>query len=115
MRWTKPNLRGSLYSLLGASAPVSESAMVIRLEHIRQAMLDTLGDSIEDARCAITVRRIRFASDTVALWYLRGDLMAALARLHGEAQARDSIVGVTALFNGLLPGSMTARSTSLSG
>ena len=37
--------------------------MVIRLEHIRQAMLDTLGDSIEDARCAITVRRIRFASD----------------------------------------------------
>ena len=33
---------------------------------------------------------IRYAGDVQGLWFLRGDLMAALASSHGEAAARES-------------------------
>ena len=49
------------------------------------------------------------AGDVQALWYLRGDLMAVLASLHGEAQARTHVQSVTDMFRGLLPRALTAR------
>ncbi len=82
-----------------------------RVEEIRGAMLGLLGD--EGARRhPNVVRRIQFSVDEMALWYARGELMAALADLYGEEAAHRRVSRQTALFKGLLPKSMVARSVS---
>lgn len=109
MRWIKPSLRHSLYSLLGAEPPpVSESTLANRTEDIREAMLGCLGE--EGARQFTQInRRIRYATDLQGLWYLRSELMAALASMHGEVQARHRIGELTALFRGYLPGALAEQ------
>ena len=58
-------------------------------------------------------RRIRYANDIQALWYLRGDLMAALAAQQGEAYARETIQDISDQFQGLLPRGMSTRPSPL--
>lgn len=112
MSWIKPSLRNSLYGLLG-HPQVSESLLDNRMEDIRELMLELLG---ERARHHPQVtRRIRYATDIQALWYLRGDLMAVLAGTHGEAAARHQVRDVTDMFRGVLPGSLTSRPSPLLG
>ncbi len=84
------------------------------MEDIRESMLLLLGDSGFKQFPYVT-RRIRYATDIHALWYLRGDLMAALAAMHGELSARQRIASVTAMFQGLLPNSLTSRPSPLVG
>lgn len=82
-----------------------------RVEQIRGAMLGLLGD--DGARLYPRVaRRIQFSDDEMALWYARGDLMAALADLYGEEAAHRRVTRQTALFKGLVPKAMVARSLS---
>ena len=114
MRWLKPNLRGSIYGLLGNPSPPSESTLENSTEDIREAMLAVLGDTGPKHFPQIT-RRIRYANDIQALWYLRGDLMAALAAMHGEQAARDKIQTITGMFHGLLPGGLASRPSPLVG
>lgn len=115
MRWLKPNLRSSIYGLLAGSPRVpSESVLEDGTEDIRESMLSFLGDSGPKHFPQI-IRRIRYANDIQALWYLRGDLMAALAAIHGEAAARQKIASVTAQFQGLLPGGLNSRPSPLVG
>ncbi len=108
MRWMKPNLRSSLYALLGQSAEPATESVQQRMDTIRSAMLELLGEQgrSDFPACA---RRVRFATDIQALWYCRSDLMGALATLHGEARAREQIEPVTELFRGVLPESLYAR------
>lgn len=113
MRWFKPSLRNSIYGLLGHGQP-TESVLDCRMEDIRESMLELLGDDGARHHPQIT-RRIRYATDIQALWYLRGDLMAVLADVHGEAQARRQVRSVTDMFRGLLPGSLTSRPSPLLG
>jgi hypothetical protein len=113
MRWLKPNLR-SIYGLLGNPPNPTESVLEDGTEDIREAMLDALGDPGSRHFPQVT-RRVRYAGDIQALWYLRGDLMAALASMHGEMVARQKIAGITAQFRGLLPGTMTSRPSPLIG
>lgn len=112
MRWLKPGLRNSIYGLLGNPVAPSDSIMESGTEDIRESMLATLGDSGPRHFPQIT-RRIRYANDIQALWYLRGDLMAALAAVHGEMAAREKLASVTAQFQGLLPGSLHSRPSPL--
>jgi hypothetical protein len=114
MRWLKPSLRSSIYGLLGNPVPPSESVLESGTEDIRESMLTALGDSGPKQFPQIT-RRIRYASDIQALWYLRGDLMAALAAKHGEVEAREKVASVTAMFQGLLPNSLNSRPSPLVG
>jgi hypothetical protein len=115
MRWIKPNLRSSVYSLLGGQpeAP-SESVMESRIEDIRQAMLDSMGEFGEKHFPQIT-RRIRYAGDVQALWYLRGDLMASLSASQGELTARERVGSISIMFEGLLPGGLSTRPSRLTG
>lgn len=109
MRWMKPNLRSSIYALLGHMAdPASTETVQQRMDLIRHAMLDLLGENGQAEHPAFT-RRVRFAADIHALWYARSDLMGALATLHGEARAREQLEPITELFRGLLPDSLYAR------
>jgi len=114
MRWIKPNLRSSIYGLLGTPSPPSESVLEDRTEDIRQAMLDMLGEPGARQFSQVT-RRVRYANDVQALWYLRGDVMAALSAVHGEAEARDRISRLTGMFQGLLPAGLTSRPSPLIG
>jgi hypothetical protein len=114
MRWFKGNLRSSIYGLLGNPASPSDSVMELGTDDIREAMLALLGDAGMKQFANVT-RRIRFANDVQGLWYLRGDLMAALAALHGEAEARQKVLKITHMFNGLLPGSLNSRPSPLMG
>ncbi|MCJ0763225.1 hypothetical protein [Variovorax terrae] len=112
MRWIKPSLRHSVYSLLGGTPPpVSESTLESRTEDIREQMLDSLGQDGARQFTQIT-RRVRYAGDVQALWYLRGELMAALAAMHGEALARDTMGTLTAMFQGLVPEAQGTRRRS---
>ncbi len=110
MRWLKPNLRSSLYALLGHAAEPSEDHVHLAMERIREAMLDLLGEEGQAAYPAF-VRRVRFAADPQALWFARSDLMGALAAQHGEAWARERLESVTVMFSGLLPASLQPRPT----
>jgi hypothetical protein len=114
MRWFKGGLRNSVYGLLGNPAVPSESELEDGTEDIREAMLALLGDSASKEFASVT-RRIRYANDIQALWYLRGDLMAALATTLGESDARQQVQRITEMFQGLLPASLNSRPSPLMG
>lgn len=112
MRWLKPNLRASIYGLLGHPAPPSDSRLENALEDLRESMLDLLGPT-GPKQFPLVIRRIRYATDVQALWYLRGDLLAALAAMHGERAAREQVAEITARFKGLLPAGLHSRPSPL--
>lgn len=114
MRWLKPNLRSSIYGLLGNPVAPSESILESGTEDIRESMLAVLGQNGPKHFPQIT-RRIRYANDIQALWYLRGDLMAALASMHGEMAAREKVASITSQFRGLLPNGLNSRPSPLVG
>jgi hypothetical protein len=114
MRWPKSSLRSSIYGLLGNPVAPSESMLESGTEDIRESMLLVLGEAGSKHFMHVT-RRIRYANDIQALWYLRGDLMAALAAMHGEMAARKTITSITAQFHGLLPNSLSSRASPLVG
>lgn len=112
MQWLHPNLRSTLYALLGHASLPSDTEMRIGIEEIRASMLEALGDS-SAFEFSHVMRRIRYAGDVQALWYLRGDLMAILAAKEGENQARVKIQAISRLFDGLLPRGLTVRPSPL--
>jgi hypothetical protein len=113
MKFSKTDFKNSLSGLiLRRPAPPSDSVLEEGIEDNREAMLDLLGDE-GGKQFAATTRRIRYATDIKDLWYLRGDLMAALAGLHGEVVAREKIAQINAQFQGLLPGGLASRPSPL--
>lgn len=108
MRWMKPNLRSSIHALLGHAAEPSSDNVQQRMDEIRRAMLDLLGERGPSDYPGF-VRRVRFANDLQTLWYARSDLMGALAALHGEGRAREQLEPVTEMFRGLIPASLYGR------
>ena len=114
MRWFKPNLRSSIIALLSLGHPgaPSEPPVEHNIDDIRDAMLKLIGEDTDKA-FPLVKRRIHYASDIQALWYLRGDLMAALASTYGEAIAREKVSWVTDMFEDLLPGGLRSRPSPL--
>jgi hypothetical protein len=112
-RWSKSDFKNSITGLLirRPKAP-SESVLENGIEDIRESMLFVLGDA-GAKEFPQTTRRIRYATEIKDLWYLRGDLMAALAKLEGEVAAREKIASINAQFQGLLPGGLSSRPSSL--
>ncbi|WP_227820406.1 hypothetical protein [Ramlibacter tataouinensis] len=105
-------MRNSIFGMLGSSRTPSDSVLLDGVEDIRESMLDALGDP-GHKQFPQVIRRIRYADDIQALWYLRGDLMASLAALHGEVAARRKIAGITEQFHGLLPSNQMSRPSPL--
>jgi hypothetical protein len=114
MRWFKPNLRSSLHAIFSSSFPHSDPTAVMQygIDDIRQAMLGLMTDG-QDERFPHVVRRIRYATDVQALWFLRGDLMGALASSCGEAAAREKLESVSEMFEDLLPNGLRSRPSPL--
>ncbi len=95
----------------GNAAKVKRDASA--LNDIRQAMLDVLGDRGAMAYPMVKLR-LTYANDVQDLWYLRGDVMAAIAALDGEATARKQLAILSAMFKGQLPSGLASRFSPLS-
>ena len=100
MRWAKTTLRNSFFGWMGHAAPAVPPE---KLDAVRKAMLDALGTDTGEVHAALE-RKLLFAKDIGELWYARPELMNAVAAQVGEARARETLVGVTRLFDGLKPG-----------
>ncbi len=109
MRWTPSNL---MNSLLKSSVGTEARLPARTLNDIRHAMLDILGERGAQAYPVVQLR-VTYADDVQDLWYLRGDVMAAIAALDGEAAARKQLADINAMFEGLLPRGLSARSSPL--
>ncbi|MCZ8251245.1 MAG: hypothetical protein O9318_02125 [Hylemonella sp.] len=101
----------SMQGLLGRP-PIDENHSSFRIEDIRQAMLDSLGEEGCTSYPHIE-RRVLFAPDLQGLWYLRADMMVALSSLQGERVASQKIRQITHMFEGLLPKGMVSRPGSI--
>lgn len=95
MRWAKTSLRNSFFGWMAHQPPAEPSAS---LEEIRKAMLQLLEQSPDGSNQAIE-RRVLFAHDLDELWYLRPDLMNAIAAVRGESAARDCLAAITRMFD----------------
>lgn len=114
MRWFKTkDLRSSLYAMFSVStsaAPRTDDAAT--MDQIREAMLAMAADDPGE-RAAGLARRIRYATDLQALWFMRGELMQLLARNHGEAAAREKVDELSSLFTNQLPSGLRSRPSPL--
>lgn len=105
MRWFLTSLG---LALTARRLPSSSAIYRERTESIRAALMETLnGAATPDALGLI--QRIRYASDAQRLWYLRPEVMSALASLHGEAHAREALARVSTLFQGVLPDGLACK------
>jgi hypothetical protein len=109
MRWPKINIRRVL---LGHPESGADSELDSQTDDIRESMLALL-EPCGAVRHANLIRRIRYADDPQSLWYLRGDLMAALAASQGERAAREEVLSITAQFEGLVPRALNSRPSPL--
>jgi hypothetical protein len=115
MRWFKTkDLRSSIYAMFNVSTaaprgPDDGSA----LENIRALML-TLAATEDSERATGLTRRIRYAMDLQALWFMRGELMGLLARSQGESAAREHVEQLSDHFEDRLPAGLRSRPSPLS-
>jgi len=99
-------------SLLKGGSTAKTKSGTPTLNDIRHAMLDVLGDRGAQAYPVVQLR-VTYADDVQDLWYLRGDVMAAIAAMDGEATAREQLADVSAMFKGLLPSGLSSRASPL--
>jgi hypothetical protein len=98
-------LRQSFWALLGPQDIEPPGAVVERVRlAMRCAVEEHLGREAEALQ-----RQLEYAQDLESLWYLRPELMNAIAAECGEAQARNGLLGLPALFKGHHPGASTSR------
>lgn len=102
-------LSNSFWAFLGRPAAEAPEAVV---ERVRGAMLCALAEHLGQDGQELK-QQVRYARDIESLWYLRPEIMNAIAAGRGEAVARSCLVGVTILFRGHHPGAMPARLGSL--
>jgi hypothetical protein len=89
-------LRNSLWALLGRQA--SEAPEVV-VERVRMAMLGALEDHCGTDLAHLDLA-IRFAGDLTDLWYMRPELMHAIASSRDEVTAQKVMRAITDLFQG---------------
>lgn len=99
-------LRNSFWALLGQQAEAEAPKAV--LERVRDAIQATLFEQLGQDGVDLIVR-VRFARDIDSLWYLRPEIMNAIAASRGEAMARKCMGGLTLLFKDHHPGAASSR------
>ena len=101
----KLSLRDRLTSLWNGPM-LSPDDMEAQAEVVRELMLKRLGAGGTPSPSLL--RRITYAGNVQTLWYLRSELMAALAFAHDETRARREMAEITAAFQGALPKGLQA-------
>jgi hypothetical protein len=103
----------SLQSFFRSGTPgrtrwLSAPAARIHMGQIQRAMLGTLEDTLLPPRFAALKLRIQHAEDAECLWYLRSELMQALASSHGELRAAAELARITDMFHDVLAGGLAS-------
>jgi hypothetical protein len=80
----------------------SPDAGTVRLERIRAEMLKAMDSHCDDDHHLALEGPLRFAGDLETLWYLRLDLMQAIASSRDQTKANLILRGITLLFKGHL-------------
>ncbi len=112
MSWIPTSLVTGVQNLFTGNSGTVQSRKQSALEDIREAMLEGLGVSGAVAASKLE-QKVTYASDLNDLWYLRGDVMAAIAAVDGEAIARRKLDQISVMFKGLLPKALTSRAPNL--
>jgi hypothetical protein len=113
MRWTASNFIFSVQTLFNGNASNDKVVQCkVAMQNIREAMLDSLCQPGSLADHTVELKVVH-ANDLQELWYLRGDLMAAMAAVDGEAVARRKLIQISDMFKGFLPKGLTSRPTPL--
>jgi hypothetical protein len=96
LRQTRKSMRikNSFWAILGQNV---DSTPEVAVEKVRQAMLAAL-DALQDPGVRALDDKISYARDINALWYLRPDLMNAVASERGEAIASETLNTITQIF-----------------
>ena len=105
--------QGQHFRTLVSTRLPSDSELEGPIEDIQSSMLAAMSDATDNASARM-VQRIEYADDIQALWYMRSDLMAIVARKHGEAAAREKLEGITRMFKTVLPQALKTRASRLS-
>jgi hypothetical protein len=109
MRWTASNFMTGMQSIFSkAPSTRGETSLDLVISEIRDAMLDELSCTGSELHAKIQ-RKIAYANGFQDLWYLRGDVMAALAAVNGEVSARQKIGEISHMFKGYLPPGLVSR------
>jgi hypothetical protein len=98
--------------MFSVSTRTTHAGDVASMDQIREAMLVLTG-AADGERAAGLTRRIRYATELQALWFMRGELMQLLAREEGEAAAREKVDELSSLFSELLPSALRSRPSPL--
>ncbi len=106
------SFKHSVQTFFGAVAPPSDAQKAERMEHIRCAMLSSLGP-VGGQQYPLLERRIMYCRDIESLWFMRGDLLLALAMMHGELVARHRVESLREMFQGLIPEALNSRPSPL--
>ncbi len=108
MRWIPNSVVSGIQSIFHGTADSQNSRIETALEDIREAMLNEL-DVPNKVQTSKLELRVTYANTLQDLWYLRGDIMAAIAVIDGEVLASQKLRQISSMFNGLLPGSLASR------
>ena len=113
MRWFKTkDLRSSIYAMFSVSTSTTRAPDAATMDQVREAMLALTGDDPGERSAGLS-RRIRYATDLQALWFMRGELMGMMARSYGEVAARERLDTLSSLFEDLLPSGLRSRPSPL--
>lgn len=98
-----------LGALLGAGKEEAPDANEqARLQAIRDAMLDMMGEDVR-RRFPDVTSDVRYARDAMTLWYLRPRVLQAMASACGEIEAERRVLALNEQFEGLVPVSRRPR------
>lgn len=89
-----------------------ESEETVNAEGLRAEMIELLEGATSNTASILLVR-IRCATSLQSLWFMRGDLMAVLSSLYGEAEALHKVELACAAFREALPASLRSRPSPL--
>jgi hypothetical protein len=112
MRWTPSNLMTTMQNLLSGRVDPDDRRTELMLESIREAMLLSLSAQAAHTFPVVELR-VTYASSIQDLWYLRSDLMSAIATTSGEKAARQQINRISDMFTGYLPKGLCSRPSPL--
>jgi hypothetical protein len=113
--WAVSSIKDSLLGWLGVA---SDSMHAVDTDRARNAMLELLlfeGMGMDEPQHLALLGRIRYARDLEALWYLRPELVSALAAQHGERLARERVNALAPHFGVRATAGPSPRSNSLMG
>ncbi len=98
-------------SLFRVNSSNKEKNTAKAIQDIREAMLRAMG-SAASAKFPVIQLRVTYADDVHDLWYLRGDVMAAIASYDGELVAREKVASISEMFIGFVPRTLTSKTSS---